>query len=66
VGGVKDLQGWCEYGSDIFLEGIKCNVFITRNFIIISHERQIRNKADSTVNKNGDLLNLLVQSWIYK
>jgi len=44
----------------------QCNVFITRKFIIISHERQIQNKAESTVNKNGDLINLLVQSWICK
>jgi len=37
LGDVKGWQGGREYGSDILLKNIKCNAFIIRIFIIISH-----------------------------
>jgi len=54
------------YDRNVSLKTINCVVFIIRKFIIISHKRHNQNKADSTVNKNRDLLNLLVQSGIYE
>jgi len=35
-----------------------------RKFIIIHYKRRNQNKSDSTVNKNRDLLDLLVESWL--
>jgi len=36
------------------------------NLLSFYYKRHNPNEADSTVNKNQDLLNLLVRSWIYE
>jgi len=60
---VKGFQGAREYDSDTLLKTIKFIVCIICKFVIILRHDQ--STADSAVNKNRDLIILLVQSWIY-
>jgi len=52
----------CEYGSDILLKSNKCIVLPFVNSLSFHHyQRHNHNKADSTVNKKRDFLDVLVQ-----
>ena len=55
---MKVSQEGCEYANDILLKSTKCIAFIIRKFISFHYKRLSQNKADSTVNKNRDLLEL--------